>query len=124
MPIILVVHVDPQVRGWLRNLLEGRGHQVAEARDGYEALACLERAVPAPALLVIDLFLPKVDGLEVISYLRSRASRIKILAIPGNAVPGFDACEIAKLLGAGDTLPQPFSTELFLQRVDSLLAGC
>lgn len=120
MSIILVVHVDPQVRGRLRNLLEAKGHQVAEACDGYEALAYLTRA--DPALVVLDLFLPKVDGFEIISYLRSNASLIKILAIPGDSIPGFDACEIARLLGAGDTLPQPFNTDLFLHRVDSLLA--
>lgn len=120
MSIILVAHVDPQVREWLRTLLEAKGYRVAEASDGYQALAYLEQA--APALLVLDLFLPKVNGLEIISYLRSRTSRIKILAIPGNAVPGVDACEIAKLLGAGDALRHPFSQELFLQRVDRLLA--
>ena len=119
MSTILVVHVDLQVREWLRDLLVAKGHQVVEASDGYEVLAYLTRA--DPALVVLDLFLPRVDGIEVISYLQSRSRPIKILAIPGKMIPGFDACEIAKLLGADDAFPQPFSSELFLQRVDALL---
>lgn len=120
MPTILIVEDDPQIRKWLRNLLEAKGYQVEEARDGYEALGYLERV--RPALVVLDLFLPKVDGLEIIMHLRSCAKQIKVLAISGNQIPGFDVGKTATMLGADDALAKPFSAETFLTSVDVLLS--
>lgn len=120
MPTILVVDDDQQIRLWLRRLLEPKGYQVEEAGDGYAALAYLERA--EPALVVLDLFMPKVEGLEIILHLRSQARSVKVLAISGNPIPGFNACEAARTFGAHDALAKPFSADLFLQRVEALLS--
>ena len=119
-PTILVVDDEPPIREWLRSILEAKGYQVQEAHDGYAALACLERA--KPALIVLDIFLPKVDGLDIILHIRSSAMPTKILGISGNQIPGYDVCKTAKVLGADEALAKPFSAEIFLQQVETLLS--
>jgi CheY-like chemotaxis protein len=116
---ILVVDDDTQVRIWLRTILEDKGYQVEEASDGLEALVFLERT--EPALVVLDLFMPNMDGAEVILHLRSNPHSVKILAISGQLFNGYSMCGTAKVLGAHDALAKPFSSEEFLQRVDALL---
>ncbi|MBK9947351.1 MAG: response regulator [Nitrospira sp.] len=120
MPTILVVDDDQQVRLWLRQLLEAKGHTIEEAGDGYAALTYLERA--EPALVVLDLFMPNVEGLEIILHLRTSARPLKVLAISGNPLPAFDACVVAKVFGACDALAKPFDAPTFLNHVDTLLA--
>lgn len=120
MPTILVVDDEPQIRAWLRSILEANGYQVEEAHDGYAALAYLERA--KPALVVLDIFLPKVGGLDIIMRIRSSAKPAKILGISGNQIPGYDVCKTAKVLGADEALAKPFSAEMFLKHVETLLS--
>lgn len=119
MPTILVVDDDPQLRGWLSRILEDKGHQVEAVGDGKEALAFLERT--EPALIVLDLFMPNMDGAEVILHLRSNAQPIKILAISGRMINGYGMTQTAIVLGAHDALAKPFSAGEFLQRVETLL---
>ena len=120
MPTILVVDDEQQIRTWLRSVLEANGYQVEEAHDGYAALAYLVRA--KPALVVLDIFLPKVDGLDIVMHIRSNAKPAKILAISGNQIPGYDVCRTAKVLGADEALAKPFSAETFLKHVEMLLS--
>lgn len=68
MSTILAVDDNPQVRSWLRGLLDAERHQVAEARDGNEGLACFHRT--HLDLLVLDIYMPERDGLEAILLLR------------------------------------------------------
>lgn len=119
MPTILIVDDDPQIRGWLRHILEDRGYQVEEVGDGTEALAFLGRT--EPALIVLDLFMPNKDGAEILLYLQSRARPIKTLAISGQIVGGRDLTQTAIILGAHDALAKPFDAETFLSHVDELL---
>jgi CheY-like chemotaxis protein len=116
---VLVVDDDPQIRTWLHHILEDRGYQVRGVGDGKEALVSLERA--RPALIVLDLFMPNMDGAEVIFHLRSTVQSIKILAISGHIINGYDLTQTAIALGAHDALAKPFSAEEFLQRVATLL---
>jgi CheY-like chemotaxis protein len=119
MATVLVVDDDQQIRAWVRQLLEIKGHQVEEAGNGIEALALIDRH--QPALLILDIYLPGMDGLEVLMRLKPRAHPMKILAISGNAIDGFDTCRPAKALGAQEVLAKPFSADIFLQRVEALL---
>ncbi len=120
MSTVLVVEYDQQHRVWMRQVLESKGYQVEEAGDGYEALACIERG--RLALVVLDLSLPKVNGLEIIIYLQAHSPSLKILAICANLVDGVDTCRAAMGLGAHDAVAKPFSSEEFHQRVDALLS--
>ncbi|MFO0699231.1 MAG: response regulator [Nitrospira sp.] len=119
MPTIVVVDDDQQMRTWLRQILEDKGYHVQEARDGYEALASVERS--EPALMVVDICLPKFSGLDIIMHLRSRHQSVKVLAISGQILNSYDIRQTAKAMGAHDTLAKPFGSEDFLQRVDALL---
>lgn len=120
MPIILVVDDDQQIRAWLCHILESKGYHVEQACDGEEALTILKRL--EPALIVLDLFMPNVDGFEVILHLRGGAKPVKVLAMSGNPVDGYDASRTAKLFGASETMTKPFDAATFLQHVEMLLA--
>lgn len=120
MPTILVVDDEPQLRGWLRQILESTGYQVEEAADGDEAIAYVERV--RPAVIVLDIYMPGKEGLETIMHLRSYLPSVRILAISGNEDFGHDTFGIARLLGAHDVMAKPFSADVFLQRVETLLS--
>jgi DNA-binding response OmpR family regulator len=120
MATILVVEQDPHIRTWLCGLLNAEGHHVVEARDGREALACVDRE--QPALMVLDIYLPGMGGFEVILQVRKRAHSLKILVISGDIIDRYNTCETAKLLGAHSAMPEPFGADSFLQRVRSLLS--
>jgi DNA-binding response OmpR family regulator len=120
MATILVADDDHQIRAWIRQILESKGYQVEEASDGKEALAYLEQA--EPALVVLDLFMPNVDGLEVILNLRSCAKPVKILALSANPINGYNTCRTAEVFGAHDTLVKPFDAETFVLHVEALLS--
>ena len=120
MPTILVADDDDQIRVWVRRILESKGYQVEEARDGKEVLGYLKQA--EPALVVLDLFMPNVDGLEVILYFRSCAKPVKILALSANPINGYNTCRTAEVFGAHDTLVKPFDAETFMQHVEALLS--
>ncbi len=120
MATILVADDDHQIRAWIRQILESKGYQVEEVCDGKEALAYLKQT--EPALVVLDLFMPNVDGLEVILYLRSCAKPVKILALSANPINGYNTCRTAEVFGAHDTLVKPFDAETLVEHVEALLS--
>ena len=89
--------------------------------DGKEALVICERV--EPALVVLDIFMPNMDGLEFILHNRSCPQSAKFLVLSGNPVNGYRMCQTARVLGAHDALDKPFSAEEFLQRVEVLLSN-
>lgn len=88
-PQILVVDDEPSVRKPLAMLLMSVGYDVAMAENGVSAVSQLDRAVPG--LIVTDLNMPEMSGIELISHVRSRYPQISIIAMsgdyPGDAVP-------------------------------------
>lgn len=111
---ILVADDDAAVRRFLRTVLEGAGYGVSEACDGREAAR--DALDPALDLLIIDLVMPNQEGIETIRELRSRRPNLPILAISG-AGDGVTYLNVAKLLGAGETLPKPISPVTLLSAV-------
>ena len=120
MPTILVVDDDQQIRAWLRQILESKGYEVEEASDGKEALVICERV--KPALVVLDIFMPNMDGLEFILHNRSGPQSAKFLVLSGNLVNGYRMCQTARVFGAQDALDKPFSAEEFIRRVETLFS--
>lgn len=116
MQKVLVVDDEPQIRTVLRGYLEAEGYDVAEAADGAEALAAL-REVP-PALVLLDVMLPGIDGLEVLRQLRSFSDAYVILVTAR-------AEEVDKLVGLGvgadDYVTKPFSPREVTARVKAML---
>jgi len=116
MRTILVVEDEPQIAGLVRDYLEHAGFAVITAADGAAALA-LARA-RRPDALVLDLGLPRVDGLDVIRSIR-RDSRVPILIVSarGDEVDRVTGLE----LGADDYVVKPFSPRELVARVRAVL---
>ncbi|KAA0023782.1 response regulator transcription factor [Antrihabitans cavernicola] len=114
---ILVVDDDRAVRESLRRSLTFNGYTVDLAVDGLDAL---EKSTAArPDALVLDVMMPKLDGLEVCRRLRSTGDDLPILVLTARdsvseRVAGLDA-------GADDYLPKPFALEELLARLRALL---
>ena len=79
---ILVVDDEPSIRECLGMLLVAAGYDVAEAENGVSALSQLNTTVPD--LIVTDLNMPQMSGLELISHVRSRYPSISIVAMSGD----------------------------------------
>ncbi|RKT83586.1 two-component system, OmpR family, response regulator MprA [Saccharopolyspora antimicrobica] len=114
---ILVVDDDRAVRESLRRSLQFNGYQVELAADGQQALDQL--AASRPDAMVLDVMMPRLDGLEVARRLRSTGDDLPILVLTArdavsDRVAGLDA-------GADDYLPKPFALEELLARLRALL---
>jgi two-component system, OmpR family, response regulator MprA len=116
-PHVLVVDDDRAVRESLRRSLEFNGYQVTLASDGAEALASIAGNIPDA--LVIDVMMPRLDGIETTRALRTAGNDLPILVLTardsvGDRVEGLDA-------GADDYLTKPFALEELLARLRALL---
>ncbi len=112
---VLVVEDDAQIVRVLRLELEHEGYVVDTATDG---LAGLEKALKEPDLVILDVMLPKMDGLEVCTRVRAKSTVPIIMLTAKDRIPdrvsGLD-------LGADDYLTKPFSIEELLARVRARL---
>lgn len=113
---ILVVDDDQAVRDSLARSLQYSGYEVITAEDGLEALAKLSSA--RPDAVVMDVMMPRLDGLETTRALRSSGNDVPILILTardavGDRVDGLDA-------GADDYMVKPFSLEELLARLRAL----
>jgi CheY-like chemotaxis protein len=114
---ILVTDDDDEFRHVVRAILEGAGHSVTEASDGAEALRQIERE--RPDVLIADMHMPGMDGLELARTLRKAQDPPALIGVSGNDFA--DMLEMATLLGAGATLAKPFSPAQLLDAVDAVL---
>jgi two-component system response regulator MprA len=114
---ILVVDDDPRITNLLRRVLAYEGYSVAVATSGSEALdRALERP---PNLVVLDIMLPGMDGLEVAHRMRAAGDMVPILMLTArdavsDRVQGLE-------IGADDYLVKPFAPEELVARVKALL---
>ena len=116
-PRVLVVDDDKAVRESLRRSLEFNGYEVALANDGAEALAGIGAA--DPDVVIMDVMMPRLDGIEATRALRTARNDVPILVLTardavGDRVEGLDA-------GADDYLTKPFALQELLARLRALL---
>src|SRR6202044_3033531 len=119
MKRVLVIEDDKDIVELVRYNLEKDGYQVASSGDGATGLAQIRKA--APDLLVLDLMLPKLSGLEICKEVRKDVSlnRIPILILTAK---GEEADRVVGLeLGADDYVTKPFSPRELAARVKALL---
>ncbi len=118
---ILLVDDDDQLRGMLRKMLEGEGHEIVEAPDGKVAVK-LYRERPLD-LIITDLIMPEKEGLELITELKHDFPDVKIIAISGGGRIGpAEYLPIAKKFGASYTFEKPFNQEEILKAVQDILS--
>jgi DNA-binding response OmpR family regulator len=116
MQRILVVDDEPRITRLVRDYLERAGFAVSVARDGEEAL--LRARTERPDLVVLDLGLPRLDGLDVVRTLRrDRATPIIILTARDDEADRIVGLE----LGADDYVTKPFSPRELVARVRAVL---
>lgn len=112
---ILVIEDDAAIGRVLQLELEHEGYDVELARDG---LTGLERALKEPDLVVLDLMLPRLDGIEVCKRIRAKSTVPIVMLTAKDGIPD----RIAGLnIGADDYVTKPFSTDELLARIRARL---
>lgn len=104
---VLVVDDDPGVRGVLQRFLTEQGYTVATAADGESALRMIREA--EPDLLLLDVYLPGISGIDVLYTLQSEGRVIPTLTFSG--MPDDEMARETTLLGAEDFIYKPFSLQ-------------
>lgn len=115
-PTVLVVDDEPTIREVVVRYLEREGYDTLEAGDGLQARDLLEQS--SPSLVVLDLMLPGMDGLELCRWIRA-SSDLPVIMLTAR---GEEADRIVGLeLGADDYVTKPFSPRELVARVRSVL---
>ena len=114
---LLLVEDNRDLARWLAEILRGSRYAVDVAHDGVEAEDCL-RAVAYDAV-ILDLALPRVDGLEVLRRLRARRSKVPVIILTADS--GLKSRVVGLDEGADDYLTKPFDVEELEARIRSQL---
>lgn len=120
MAKILLIDDDDSVRRMIGLTLTHRGHAVTEAGNGREGLALLEQQ--DFDLLITDIVMPEIDGLEILIELRKRSPRIKMITISGGGIlTAGEYLGMSHQLGAMKMLEKPFTNGAMVEAVEELL---
>ena len=120
MSLILIIDDDSLLRATLRVVLEKFGHQVVAAENGQKAVLVMNEPLKLPDLVITDMVMPEMDGLEVIHYFRTHHSGIPIIAMSGEMPESF--LHLAGRLGAQATMRKPLEYSVLGETVARLLA--
>jgi CheY-like chemotaxis protein len=114
---ILIIDDDRQMRRLLTRILKGAGHAVREAENGRRGIELFSQL--RPALVITDILMPDMEGIETILALRRGEPELPIIAISGGIDPLI--LSAAGKLGATATLRKPFSPDELIGLVDGML---
>jgi DNA-binding response OmpR family regulator len=118
---ILVVDDEAPIRELLRLAFQTRGYEVAEAEDGEDALEKYDAF--HPSVVVIDLVMPGMEGIEAIRHLRKKDGNLRIIALSGGGNMGFtDYLKYAQQLGADLAMSKPVALKELLANVAQLVS--
>ena len=110
---VLIIEDNGDMRDTLRLALEGAGHDVVTASHGQEGIGYLNGH--KVDVVLTDLFMPEMDGIEVIAALRRQFPGVRVVAMSGHS--GVDYLSVAKELGAARILRKPFAMDDLLSAV-------
>lgn len=122
MSQILFIDDNEPFRVSFSRILVKQGYTVDQAGDGVEGLKKF-RASPAD-LVICDLIMPEMEGMETIQELLRIRPNLKIIAISGGGrVNPLDYLKIAQMMGASEKLAKPFSSDELIAAVERLIGG-
>ncbi len=120
---ILLVEDEELLRAGVQEVLEIQGYKVITAPDGEQALACL--AAQTIDLIITDLVMPKMDGVDFVKQLRTIKPDLPVIVVSGSTRNimqryGIDSIQVP---GANASLPKPFKSVDLIEQVRGLLAA-
>ena len=120
---ILLVEDEELLRAGVQEVLEIQGYKVITAPDGEQALACL--AAQTIDLIITDLVMPKMDGVDFVKQLRKIKPDLPVIVVSGSTRNimqryGIDSIQVP---GANASLPKPFKSVDLIEQVRQLLAA-
>ena len=120
---ILLVEDEELLRAGVQEVLEIQGYKVITAPDGQQALACL--AAETIDLIITDLVMPKMDGVDFVKQLREIKPDLPVIVVSGSTRNimqryGIDSIQVP---GANASLPKPFKSVDLIEQVRQLLAS-
>ena len=120
---ILLVEDEELLRAGVQEVLEIQGYKVITAPDGEQALACL--AAQTIDLIITDLVMPKMDGVDFVKQLRTIKPDLPVIVVSGSTRNimqryGIDSIQVP---GANASLPKPFKSVDLIEQVRQLLAA-
>ncbi len=121
MARITLIDDQLSVRVAVRAMLEAGGHEVTDFESARKALRHLDSGCD---LVVTDVVMPEMDGLEVLSYIRERRPELPVLVITGGwSNSGVDLLSVAERLGATRSLPKSSLAADLLPVIEAMIAG-
>ena len=110
---VLIVDDEPSIREVLDELLQGRGLRTLEAANGIEAL--LQVKHQHPDVVLLDLTMPRVDGLETLKHIHRFDPRIRVIVLTASLNP--DVHQAARRAGASDVVTKPCDLEQLVRMI-------
>lgn len=114
--VILVAEDEVMIRNIVRHLMESEGHEVLAAADGEEALALSRSYSGAIDLLITDLIMPRLNGMELIRQLLQERPNIRVLVMSGRSPD-----EVGPLSTVHPIMRKPFIAADFREKVREIL---
>ena len=118
---ILIADDNQMLRNCLTDILEDAGHSVVQVSNGREALTHIHSSTEF-GLIITDLMMPDMEGLELITILKTSHPSLAIVAISGSFDEEF--LKVAKRLGVKNTIQKPLTRASLLKTVESALVKC
>jgi two-component system cell cycle response regulator CpdR len=119
---VLVAEDEPEISNLITRWLEHDGHHVTCAANGAEATSISQ--AKEFDLVVTDMLMPEIDGMQLIAVIKKSHPKTRILAISGggHALDGLDCLRMAKAMGADAAVKKPFRRASFMEGVTAAMA--
>ena len=119
MKSILVIDDSNTIRAYLRLILEAKGYTVIEASNGKQGYALFKKE--SPSIVITDMLMPEMDGLEIIQRLKIESPKTKIIAMSdGGSFQGIPFVDMCQKFGVKNFINKPIDKELLLNLLEEL----